>query len=35
MVQSGRYWEVRSTLDAAKLNALDQQWLAVGQVQSA
>ncbi len=35
MVQSGRYWEVRSTLDAGKLNALDQQWLAVGQTQSA
>lgn len=34
MVQSGRYWEVRSTLDAAKLAALDQQWLAVGQTQS-
>ena len=29
MVQSGRYWEVRATLDAAKLMALDQQWLAV------
>ncbi len=32
-VQSGRYWEVQSTLDAAHLNALDQQWLAVGQME--
>ena len=31
MVQSGRYWEVRASLDAAKLAALDRQWLAVGQ----
>jgi hypothetical protein len=35
MVQSGRYWEVRSSLDAAKLGALDRQWLAVGQKQGA
>lgn len=31
MVQSGRYWEVRASLDAVKLAALDRQWLAVGQ----
>jgi hypothetical protein len=35
MVQSGRYWEVRASLDAAKLAALDRQWLAVGQAQGA
>lgn len=31
MVRSGRYWEVRETLDADKLKALDHAWLAVGQ----
>ena len=31
MVKSGRYWEVRESLDAVKLQALDQAWLAVGQ----
>ena len=31
MVKSGRYWEVRESLDADKLRALDQAWLAVGQ----
>jgi hypothetical protein len=30
MVKSGRYWEVRESLDADKLQALDQAWLAVG-----
>ena len=27
-VPSGRYWEVAETFDAAKLDALDQQWVA-------
>ncbi len=31
MVKSGRYWEVRESLDADKLRQLDQVWLAVGQ----
>jgi hypothetical protein len=30
MVASGRYWEVSDKLDAEKLRALDQAWLAVG-----
>jgi hypothetical protein len=34
MVRSGRYWEVRESLDAEKLSALDRAWLAVGQHQT-
>lgn len=35
MVKSGRYWEVRESLDADKLRALDHAWLSVGARQGA